>query len=45
MKRIYNQPTIQVAQFETMNLLQAVSEPGEPATLSIEPGKTTGTQW
>jgi len=45
MKRIYNQPAIQVAQFETMNLLQAVSEPAGPATLSIEPGKSTDTQW
>ena len=40
MKRIYNQPAIYVAQFESMNLMQASGEPAEPQTISIQPGTT-----
>jgi len=44
MKRIYNQPAISVAQFETMSLMQASGEPAAPTTLSINPGQQTGKQ-
>ena len=44
MKRIYNQPAISVAQFETVSLLQGSGEPA-PTPLSITPGKQTGTQF
>jgi hypothetical protein len=44
MKRIYNQPAIQVAQFETMPLMEVSSEPAGPVTLSIT-GQGTTTQW
>ena len=43
MKRIYNQPAISVAQFETMSLMQGSGEPA-PTTLTINPGKQTGKQ-
>ena len=44
MKRIYNQPAISVAQFETMSLMQGSGEPAAPTTLTINPGKQTGKQ-
>ena len=43
MKRIYNQPAISVAQFETMSLMQVSGDPA-PTTLSITPGKQTDKQ-
>ena len=44
MKRIYNQPAISVAQFETMSLMQSSGEPAAPTTLTINPGKQTDKQ-
>ena len=44
MKRIYNQPAISVAQFETMSLMQVSGDTAAPTTLSITPGKQTGKQ-
>ena len=44
MKRIYNQPAIHVAQFETMNLMQGSGDPSASQTLSFEPGKSTNKQ-
>lgn len=42
-KKVYNQPAVVVAQFESTGLMQ-VSGSAEPATISIQPG-STNKQW
>lgn len=42
MKRIYNKPVVQIAQFETIKIMDVSVE--EPEVISFEPSTTTDKQ-